>query len=80
MSCRSVLNSNAEGILQSNGTDVPVENGTYELVCSFNNPSGPEMLRNLTVCLYSVRVMEVFIGQYSVSRKCSKLIQYTNYI
>ena len=69
MSCRAVLHSNAGVILQSNGTDVPVENGTHELVCPFNNGSSPEMLGDPMVCLYSVRVTEVFIGQYSVSRK-----------
>ena len=52
--------------LQRNGSEVAVENGTerHGLFCPFN--AHVHVLSS--VCVYTVRVTEVFIGQYNVSR------------
>ena len=42
-----------------------VENGTSVFVCPFNDPENPEY--GAEVCIYMIRVTEVFIGNYSVS-------------
>ena len=52
--------------LQRSGSEVVVENGTERdaLVCPFNEPGS--LFYEISVCVYSVRVTEVFIGRYNV--------------
>ena len=62
--------------LQRNGSEVVVENGTerYGLFCPFNDRDAS--FYEISVCVYSVRVTEVFIGRYNVSRdmqQCNKI-------
>ena len=45
-----------------------IENGTSVFVCPFNDPENPpEYVFGPEVCMYMIRVTEVFIGNYSVS-------------
>ena len=49
--------------------NITVEEGYYPLVCPFNDYSNYDYEEYISICMYSVRVTEVFIGNYTVSNR-----------
>ena len=52
--------------LETESQNVVEGNGTRGLVCPFNDPEG-SIYSYYRVCMYTIRITEVFIGNYSVS-------------